>query len=285
MGAFCTKCGAPLNENGVCPRCNAFQTAGSLDGTPPRPAEAPRPAAPKAAPPVKRPKKRGRLGIIILVLALVLALAVGGVYLLLQHLIKGRSETPDTAESTDFPQAEAAAQDAEVPDDVTVDELTLPEFDAESYYAELGDVRSVIKAEDSDDVRTEKAVTADFKERGFTDSITTPYSMDGKFLDGAEISADSTQSHPVYETYYQSSEEVLWFISEVNGVIMAKPLTYLNKTPEKPIVLIEGDSVTAYDSSMNSFFEIVPSNYILKTVDHIDVETLDGLTLREVEKL
>ena len=284
MGAFCTKCGAPLNENGVCPRCSAFQTAGSLGDTPSHPAEAPRPAAPKAAPPVKRPKKRGRLGMIILVLALVLALAVGGVYLLLQHLIKGRSEAPDTAESAMPAATDAAKSDDEPDSDEPEDAETMPDYDAAASLNALGDVEKTVPVTDGK-VLTEEDAAKLLRERGFTDEITAPYAMGGKLRTDAKTSGGEKE-HPYYVTYYRT-DEVLWCITVYNGEVFAEPLTYLNEHPEKPIVLSERETLTAYNSAEDAYYVIQPDaeRCELKTVDRIDAETLDELTLREVSRL
>ena len=227
------------------------------------------------------PKRRTtrRVLLTLLLLLLAAALIAGGVYLAMRRALGALGRGDAAPQSSDAPAAEETG--GEVPDETG----QLPTIDPDTYYAELGEVVAVTPVEESDAVRTEKDVRADFTARGFEEEITTPYSMGGKYLGDAQVTADSTQSHPVYEMYFRSSEEVLWYISEVNGVITAQPLTYLNENHDAPILLAEGDSVTAYDSASNAFYEIVPTGYELKPVDRIDFETLDGLTLREVVQL
>ena len=221
-----------------------------------------------------------RVFVLVLILALIAALAVGYLYLVL-----GRAVKPDGGAGANDTAASAAPASDEPASAAPEETEQLPQIDPDTYYAEIGEVLSVTETAKSDAVQTEKDVTAELRARGFTEKITTSYAMGGKFLDEAAVSADSTDRHPVYEMYFTSSEKVLWLISEVNGVIMAQPLTYLNDNPDSPVLLAEGESVTAYDSASDSFYELVPSRYTLKTVDRIDFETLDGLTLREVEQL
>ena len=217
-----------------------------------------------------------RLLLMILALALVAALALAGTYFAMNRALRGRGSAPE-AESSDMPQSDTAA---------AADTEQLPTLDAESYFAELGDVLDVISAAESEDVRSEKDVTKEFQARGFTDTVTTPYSMDGKYLGEQEISSGSTQKHPTYTTYYASKQDILWCIFETDGAVTAQPLV-TDPRWDVPILLSESETVMAYDSAADSFYEMTPDPevYDVRVVDRIDAAFLDELTEGEVAGL
>ena len=119
-----------------------------------------------------------------------------------------------------------------------------------------------------------------------TDTVTTPYSMDGKYLGDQEISSGSTQKHPTYTTYYASKQDILWCIFETDGAVTAQPLV-TDPRWDVPILLSESETVMAYDSAANSYYEMTPDPevYDIRVVDRIDAAFLDELTEGEVAGL
>ena len=74
----------------------------------------------------------------------------------------------------------------------------------------------------------------------------------------------------------------------MNGTIAANPVFY-NEQSELPaqLIITETDSLVSYDSSKNKFYETVPINLalIVKKVDTINAETLEKLTIEEIDSL
>jgi hypothetical protein len=169
------------------------------------------------------------------------------------------------------------------------DTYGIEEIDADEYFSNNSKVITEIKVGNSKSVQTEKEVCTDLEERGFSQmEIYTNYGMDGTFFDEAAVEREASEKHPSYQTYYITQNEELWTVFSINGVVMANPVSY-NLQSELPAQLIisESETVTSYDSNTNKFYETIPneSELIIKTVEIIDAETLEKLTIEEIDKL
>ena len=167
------------------------------------------------------------------------------------------------------------------------DSYTVTAPDAEDYYSNNSQIISKIDARESDDVSTEAESCIIFENRGFVDyPITTEYSMEGTYSDASDISSDSTTKHPIYQTYYYSENEELWTIFLINGTIVANPISYnMQSELEVQVIISENSTVTSYDSTTNKFYETIPnkSALLVVTVNRIDAETLESLTIEEID--
>lgn len=168
---------------------------------------------------------------------------------------------------------------------------TMPENPsaADEYIWSTSDVVDVIPAEESEDVPTEVEVIDLLTERGF-DSYPVVYehTINGDYVEETEISAGTTDKHPMYYTYYVSANRELWLIYVVNGMVMANPVSFnLQSALPAELVVSESEALTSYDDVGNQFYVNIPyeSAVIVKTVGRIDAETLDGLTIEEINKL
>lgn len=165
----------------------------------------------------------------------------------------------------------------------------LSENEADTYYNENAKVISVIKAKESDNLLSEQEVTKLLSARVFdTENIVTDYTMDGEYLDGAEIDKNSEEKHPLYKMLYASKSEILWNIYVINGVVSAYPVSYNLVSDRQAVLLItETDTVTSYDYISNQFYETIPkeSSLITRKIDKIDKETLDDFTIGGLSKL
>ena len=127
-----------------------------------------------------------------------------------------------------------------------------------------------------------------YSDRGFSEcTISTNYDMDGNFGDSAEVSG-SSENHPYYEAIFVTSNSEIWNVMEVNGTIIANPLSYNEQSKRSaPILISESDTIVSYDNVNNNFYETIPneSEVIVITVDRIDAETLEKLTVEEIDKL
>ena len=170
-----------------------------------------------------------------------------------------------------------------------------PEFvdsqgeDAETYYERRSEVLDVAEADVSVSVHTEAEASANFIERGFDQyPVTTDYTLQGEYIGETEISSDSDEKHPVYETYYMGGEEIIWVIYEINGRIIADPVSYnLESGRNVRLVIAENTTLISYDGTMNRFYETVPdaSVLFLKTVPRIDAQMLNYLTKGALDSL
>ena len=91
----------------------------------------------------------------------------------------------------------------------------------------------------------------------------------------------------MYQTYYISSNEEVWTIFVINGKIFANPVSYnLQSGLPAPLLISETKELTSYDYQDNLFLELIPdeSVAIIKTVETINAETLDKLTIEEINK-
>ena len=156
----------------------------------------------------------------------------------------------------------------------------IPTIDANDYFENNSTILSTVKVEDSDKIRSEADVYKDFSARGFSKySITTEYSLDGEYYDSVVISETSTAKHPMYQTYYVTENGDYWSIFEINGAMMASPLSYNLESGENvQIVVSETDTVTSYDSVTNQFFITEPKDTVMIVikVNKIDSTALDN---------
>ena len=160
---------------------------------------------------------------------------------------------------------------------------------ADEYYFENSEVIEVIDAKESDNVLNETEVIAILEDRGFIDyPITYEFSIDGEYKDETVVSEGSTDKHPMYLTYYVSESSEVWTIFVINGAIIANPASFnLDTKLEAQLLISESKELTSYDDEANRFYVTVPkeSEVIVKVVDEINAETLDKLTIEEIDKL
>lgn len=231
--------------------------------------------------------KKSKAPVIILIVALVLLLLLGGCTLIVLDtfdivdipFIGSNSSTNDPQET-----APDIALDTSIPQDYTV----APE-DAEAYFRSNAKILSIQDAAASVTVQTEAQVTKELNSRGFVGQpITSVYSMTGEYSEPTEVSASSNTKHPSYMTYYFCANGQVWTIFDINGVIMAKPISYLtDHNSSVEVIISETPSVTSYDGASNKFYETIPnaSELVVKTVARIDAQTLENLDYGAIDAL
>ncbi len=172
------------------------------------------------------------------------------------------------------------------------DPLPLPDdpSEADTYYWEHSE--KVLRVEDaleSEDVLTEKEAVALLKDRGFDDyEITFDFSIDGEYSDNTEAENDNAVKHPQYRTMYVTEKGDAWSIFVIEDQVIANPIFYnVESGLESELLISEAGSITAYDWESNQFYEIIPNSAgaIVKTVKKIDADTLEKLTVEEIERL
>lgn len=162
-------------------------------------------------------------------------------------------------------------------------------IDTDIYYRENAEVIKEISVMKSKDIKKEEEVYEDLVSRGFDQqAIITEYDIEGNYLDETEISEESKEKHPMYQTSYINEHGDVWTIMVINDSIAAFPVTYyLDKGISTEVILSEKDTVTCYDEYRNKFYEIIPGAEmaIVKHIDTINAETLNMLTNEAIDRL
>lgn len=191
---------------------------------------------------------------------------------------KTESITGDDAES-----AESASLD-----NAGTAGLAMPEnpSEADEYYWENSTVLEVIDANTSEDVPTEAEVIEILEDRGFTDySVSYEYTMDGEYVQDTEIGGSSSEKRPMYYTYFVSDQGDVWTVFVINGEVFANPASFnLDSELGAQLLISETGTLTSYDHDTGQYYVTIPKEtaVILKTVDRIDADTLNGLTSEEI---
>lgn len=151
------------------------------------------------------------------------------------------------------------------------------------YYRENSEeIIEIIKVEESQTIQSENDAIAFLHERGFTEhEITYDSTITGEYIEETEAKEGSTIKHPMYQTYFISSNGDVWTIFVVNGKIFANPASYnLESDLDAQVLISESNQLTSYDDEDNQFYVTIPksSTVIVRTVSRIDASTLDNYT-------
>lgn len=157
-------------------------------------------------------------------------------------------------------------------------ETTTEQTEADSYYEEnASEIISSISITESENMLSEAEVIQLLEDRGFTSyTITSNYSEDGEYYDDEEISADSSEIHPIYQGYVMTDDDEVWFVAIIDGDLMAYSLTYTTGD-DVPIIISEHEYVTSYYD--NVFYRTIPE------ADVIVVETAELITIDLLNEL
>lgn len=162
-------------------------------------------------------------------------------------------------------------------------QYTVSTIDAKDYFEKNSTIVNEIEVNKSSSVESETEVKATLIERGFESEITFEYNMNGEYDDTKEVS-ESNEKHPEYQTDFITDKKFAWMIYEINGCIMAYPVSYCYESG-KSVILSEKDTITSYDSATNMFFETKPNDVLIIQVDRIDVETLNSFDSKKIEEM
>ena len=199
---------------------------------------------------------------------------------------KDKNQTAENQETQieEINNQEESSIDSDIEDDYSIEPI-----DAEAYLSEIGEIQEQYDAASSEKNMAEKEVLDMLSERGFGNyPVQTNYFLDGEYHDAEEISQESSEKHPIYETYFVSADESVWSISVINGVVYANPIMYnFQEDLKVPVVISETAYMTSYDNVTNQFFEVIldDSEILLKVIPRIDAESLEKLTIEEIDKL
>ncbi len=262
---FCMRCGRPLNADGRCPYC-------SKGASPAR--------GPQKAP---ANKKRHTLAI-VLVAVNALLLGVLAVFLLIHF---GVIPNPFRKDAGDERQSIYEFEHKPTPPEfISNTELARP--DTRTMLEEAGTIVSETRLSASQTAQTEAEAYRDLADRGFTQApITTSYAADGSYTEEKEISAQSGERHPTYQTLYMTGDGVIWSILSINGSVTANPLSFNDGEHWDVMHLLsETGLCVQYDSAATTFFEILPDPSALrvKPVSRIDAALLESMTAEEVDR-
>ena len=258
MGKYCSKCGTLLDpESGLCPVCDK-----------------------KELKKYRKSKKRShsRIGrwiakTILILLSAGLLVSAGVLF----AVFRGYLDIPYLEEQL---KAAGFLNREEAP----LDEYEVEFPDAEEYYSTNAELEKVVDVEHYEGLLSEKDADAFLKDRGFTmAAVTVQFDIEGNYFEEREISENGSDYHPMYHTYYQSSEGEIWSVTVVGNQIVASPMMYNINEAEVPVIVSEDTAVTGYDSVTNSFYISEPHTNVrhVLTVQKIDSATLDSLNLEE----
>ncbi len=286
MGKFCKKCGTKVDEiTGKCPNCDPVPVEPldkNLEVSPTAIPEAPekkkeRQKTEKTNEEKKKndkeelskSQKARKFAIKVMVIILVVLILASAVIVSLA--IWGPKSCSDNSENSAY------------------EDYTHPAIDIEEYYSENSTIIEKYDVKSSNGIMTEQEAYNLLSSLGFSQApIFTNYSIDGEFYDDLEISSTSDDKHPMYITNYESSCGEYWTIFLIDDTIIANPTSYnFESGNDVRLTISENETVISYDCETNTFFETDPfdTTLIVKTVDKIDSNALDKLTVEEINKL
>lgn len=217
-------------------------------------------------------KRKQRLPLIITLSIVGIAVAGAGIFAVVKHLNKD-SETTSKKKKT--------VKNTETSENVFLKDVEYP--DVEAYFAERAEIVSVTSAKKSKNALTEQEAVEMMRERGFTEyPVSTDYTINGGYEEIVSVSEDSSTIHPMYRTYYLSSDNVYWVITLIDDKMIATPSSYnLGHMDRVPIEVSETKEIVSYDFSTNSFYSTIPfeSAMDVRVVDKIDADTLESMEL------
>lgn len=160
---------------------------------------------------------------------------------------------------------------------------------AYEYYSNNAEIIKEEKVQESKDVLSEADAISILHERGFTTyPITYAYDALGNYCGDTEADEVSANKHPMYNTFYVSSIGEVWTVYLIGNAIFAYPASFnLETESAKQVIVSESTEIVSYDDASNTFFVTIPSERatIVKVIERIDAETLDGLTREELGKI
>lgn len=160
---------------------------------------------------------------------------------------------------------------------------------ADEYFANNSNLIDEYNIEQSITIQSSKEAIDTYKERGFdTSSVTADYSLSGEMLKDKYISNGTEEKYPMYQTIYVTESGDIWVIYNVNGCIMANPVSYnMQSGLDVQVLISESEVIMSYDSTTNKFYETIPnpSELIVKVIDKIDTDAIDSLTFEVIESL
>ena len=74
----------------------------------------------------------------------------------------------------------------------------------------------------------------------------------------------------------------------INGSIFANPVSYnMNSERTAQLLISESEQLTSYESNTNKYYVTIPNEdaAIVRVVEKIDADSLNKLTVEEIDKL
>lgn len=238
-------------------------------------------------------QKAGRIAVKIILILVILGLLGTGIFFGLKALgvfsgkgkNNNKTEKPNTEETSTEPTTEelpSGSVDIYSPPTGTMpDEYNVTSPNADEFFSNNSEI--IAQSNAASGGSTEAEAYAELSSRGFTSfSITTSYKSDGTLIEEKEISKTGTDKHPTYQTYYQTADGEFWTIFEINGHVMANPVSYnMSNGSDIQVIISETGTIMSYDSTLNKFYETKPQETALtvKVVDKIDAATLEAVDI------
>lgn len=272
---FCDVCGSKLDPNtGLCPNCSNKQEEQAdlfcdMCGSKIDPKTGKCPKCSKKETKVKdlsketivtedKPVKSKKPIVAIIAVLLVVAALGAGVYFFLNN------------------------RNSDSTKEITYDTVASNIVSLNDYLKENSSVSEEITASTSESLKSEKELAEDNESRGLTKhDVAYNYSQDGEELVISSASKDSSDLHPQYFTYYETSNGNTWGVYYVNGETYASNI--VDKASNQ-VILTETDHITIYDHENDKFVKLTPNEDVSNVyhADKIDSSTLESIDVDNV---
>lgn len=199
------------------------------------------------------------------------------------------SQSSESSESVASNEPTTSSEPLESSEPTTPSEPSQPSETIDEYYANNSTIIKIVDATTSPAVPTEAQVVDLLTERGFVGyPVTYEYEMGGVYVDDVEISQSADVKRPMYTTYFVSEAGEFWTIYVINGSIFANPVSYnMNSERTAQLLISESEQLTSYESNTNKYYVTIPNEdaAIVRVVEKIDADSLNKLTVEEIDKL
>ena len=164
-------------------------------------------------------------------------------------------------------------------------EKSVYNIDEDKYYKEnatLYEIKDAVPEEMFSEAEAIEFLT----QKGFTGQpVTYDYTVDCKCIDNCEASADSSDKHPMYQTYFVSEAGEIWLITITGKTITATPISDdFYSTDSVPLIFAETDHLYCFVSNTKKYYIAAPlkSEGKLMIIDDVNAEALGKLTAEDI---
>ncbi len=274
MANFCGKCGAALNENGLCPNCDLDRI--KTENTNQK----------KAARPIGK-----KIGVFLLK-ALAIILATGILFSVISGVLVyfGIADVPvvsDIMDALGIKNNTSKSVNINEYLDYSNNNRTSEEekTDAITYYNKYSKVINKVSLEESTDMMSEEEAYDLFQNYGFAECvIISEYTETGEYTEPTEIIPFSSNKHPVYRSDYVDEKGNIFEIYLIDGCLMANPVSFNSKSEDNiKMVVSTAETLKSYDNETKTFYETMPGNSMIRVWEVTDsyIKTLEKLTFEE----
>ena len=161
--------------------------------------------------------------------------------------------------------------------------------EADKYYQETSEKIFSTEYANENNTLSEKEVYTLLSNKNINQyPIIYEYDLNGIYIGESKVDNNSSNKHPMYQTFYSAENGDLWNIFIVGKSVYASALSYNYESDTKiEHIFSESEMLTCYADVNNKYYLTIPKSsaiafHILETVNST---TLDKLTFEELDKL